>query len=337
MNDSDLETQAAAPAHDPLGELIRAAGRRPPPPREHYESVLAASRSAWQSKVRARRRRQWFALAAAVVLAVGSAVTFQAVQRIAPTPAATLAAAGGEIALFSSATGMWQPLTDVDARIFPGDRLRTGADGRAALATPGGRSLRIDSDTELTLDGSSSVELVAGTLYVDSGRATSVNAIEIATPFGKVRDIGTQFEVRSSAESLRVRVRSGVVELVQSAYAADFRSPAGAEFELLTSGAVQLREIAPDDDQWDWAATLAVAPDNQSILGYLQWIAHETGKSLRFDSPNTELRAQLVSFKADARGFTPLEILESIKETSDFTYELTGDGAILVRRSESLP
>jgi ferric-dicitrate binding protein FerR (iron transport regulator) len=335
MNESDhLETQPMS-ARDPLGELIRAAGRRPPPPREHYDSVLAVSRSAWQSTVRARRRRRWYALAAAVVIALGSGVVIQSLER-APAPAAALAVANGEIALFSAATGRWQPLSGVDTQVFPGDRLRTGAVGRAALATLDGGSLRLDSATEIALNGASTVELVAGTLYVDSGRMAPVNAIEVATRFGRVRDIGTQFEVRSSAESLRVRVRTGVVELVQSLYAADFQSPAGEEFELLTSGAVQLREIAPDDDQWAWTATLAVAPnlDNQSILGYLQWIAHETGKSLRFDSPNTELRAQLVSFRADARGFTPLEILESITRTSDFTYELTEDGAILVRRSD---
>ena len=335
MNDSDHRQTQTASGRDPLGELIRAAGRRPQPPREHYESVLAVSRSAWQRKVRGRRRRRWYALAAAVVIALGTALMFQSLERTA-APVAALAVANGEIALFSAATGRWQPLSGTATKVFPGDRLRAGAVGRAALTTEDGGSLRLESATEIALNGASSVELVAGTLYVDSGRTAAANVIEVATPFGRVRDIGTQFEVRSSADSLRVRVRTGAVELVQSPYAADFRSPAGEEFELLASGDVQLREIAPDDDRWDWTATLAVAPDsdNQSILGYLKWIAHESGRSLRFDSPNTELRAQLVSFRADARGFTPLEILESITKTSDFTCELTEDGAILVRRND---
>jgi ferric-dicitrate binding protein FerR (iron transport regulator) len=262
MNDSDLDTQPAK-TRDALGELIRAAGRRPPPPRDDYERVLAASRFAWQRKVRARRRHRWYALAAAFALALGATALLQAIRPLAPQAIATLAVADGELALFSAATGVWRPLADEAVEVFPGDRLRTGAAGRAALATPGGGALRIAAATELALTGPSSIELVAGTLYVDSGRAApNTNTIEVATPLGTVRDIGTQFEVRAAAASLRVRVRTGIVELVESPYAADFRSPAGEEFELLTSGAVQLREIAPDDERWSWAADLAEPPDH---------------------------------------------------------------------------
>ncbi len=43
--------------------------------------------------------------------------------------------------------------------------------------------------------------------------AESPGSSEVHTSFGVVRDIGTQFEIRLGASSLRVRVRSGVVEV----------------------------------------------------------------------------------------------------------------------------
>jgi hypothetical protein len=335
MNDTDKDAAAPTQARDPLGELIRAAGRRPPPPAEHYQTVFAASRSAWQAKVRSRRQRRWvYALAASLVVACGSILVFEAVQRFAPSPIATLAIASGDVAVFSSAAGGWQPSSSFDAQLFSGDTLRTGANGRAALTIAGAGSLRVSSQTELLLSGPSSMELISGTVYIDSGDRQLSEPIEIATRFGVVRDIGTQFEVRSTTSALRVRVRTGAVLLVDSLHAADVQGSAGEEFQLSASGALELADIAPDAAQWEWAAMLAVVPviENNLIIGYLQWIARETGKSLRFDSQSTELRAQFERWNGDMRGLTPLEVLYSIAAASDFEYELTNDGTMLIRR-----
>lgn len=322
-------------ARDPLGELIHAAGRRPPPPREDYERVLAASRVAWQNKVRSRKRRRWYALAASLAIISGTAAVLLALQPMTPVPVAAMVVADGNIAFFSDDSGTWEPLPGAGTELLAGSRLRAGADGRAALAMSGGGSLRINASTEVLLGERGVVELASGMLYFDSESREGADAIEIVTPFGVVRDIGTQFEVRSTPSSLRVRVRTGEVEL-RSPLAAEFQSSAGREFELSANGALQLGEIAPDDDDWAWTAALAVAPATQggSVLGYLQWIARESGKSLEFDSPNTELGAQFVSWNADTRGLTPLQVLDSIAATSDFIYELRDDGAILIRRRE---
>jgi ferric-dicitrate binding protein FerR (iron transport regulator) len=300
--------------------------------------VLAASRAAWRAKVRARKHRRFaYALAASLAVACGVIATFATLQRATALPAATLVIVNGDVALFSARNGAWEPLSHPDTPVFPGTRLRTGADGRAALTILGESSLRIASETEVSLNGPDALELVSGTLYIDSGDRAPANPLEITTPFGVVRDIGTQFEVRATPRALRVRVRTGSVLLMESLHPADVRSTAGDELEISASGTLELRDIAPDDEEWAWAMTLAVVPEigSQSISEYLRWIAHEMGKSLRFESSATELRAQLERWSGDARGLTPSQVLDSIVATSDFVYEFTDDGTMLIRRTQA--
>jgi ferric-dicitrate binding protein FerR (iron transport regulator) len=294
--------------------------------------VLAASRSAWQAKVRSRKQRRWLALAASIAIVAAALTVLETLQPPERAPLASLALAVGDVALLSPQTGAWESLSTAPATVFPGDRLRTGPRAGAAFMTEDGRSLRIGAASELVFEGRESVQLVFGVLYVDSGVRVPVSSIEIATRFGTVRDIGTQFEVRSTAEALRLRVRTGRVALVDSPFAADIQGAAGEELELAATGRLQQRTIAADDEQWDWATALAV-PDieNRSILSYLQWIAREVGRPLRFDAPNTQLSAQFVNWSGDARGLTPLQLLESISATSDFLCEVA-DGAIVVQR-----
>jgi ferric-dicitrate binding protein FerR (iron transport regulator) len=333
MSDTDKHSPTAASAHDALAELIRAAGWRPAPPPEHYSSVLAASRSAWQAKVRSRKRRRWLALAASIVVAGTALAVLQPLQPPERAPLARLALAVGDVTLLSRETGAWEPLSAAQTSVLPGDRLRTGPRAGATFTTQAGHSLRIGAGSEVVFEASDSVQLVVGMLYVDSGVHVPLDAIEIATALGTIRDIGTQFEVRSSAEALRVRVRTGRVAVVDSPFTADFESGAGEEVEFFAAGTLQLRTIAPDDESWNWATALA-APDleNTSILSYLQWIARETGRPLRFDTPNTERRAQFVTWSGDARGLTPIQILESISATSDFLCEVADQDIVVQRR-----
>lgn len=315
---------------DALAELIRAAGRRPAPPRAHYEQVLAASRAAWRRKVAARRRRRWYALAASLAVAAGVGAMLTQLDFGAPRDVAQLAVVRGDVAVYSARADAWQTLTSNPERLEAGTRLRTGAQGGLALSLLAGGSLRLDASTELTLE-SRRVVVERGRLYFDSrGRAPSV-PIVVDTAFGTVRNIGTQFELRATADRLRVRVRSGAIEL-ETAGAAPVRGAAGEEVVLADSGALSRSRIAPDDGDWAWAQALAIAPDQGTIMSYLQWIAREMGKGLRFDAESTELSAELVSLSGDPRGLTPLELLRAIAATSDFGYRLTDDGAILISR-----
>src|SRR5262249_34172922 len=105
----------------------------------------------------------------------------------------------------------------VPARLSPDDRLRTGewvetgAAARAALRLSDGTSARLDTGSRARPLSATVIELAYGALYLDTGR--DAKGLEVRTPLGTVHDIGTQFEVRLRDASLRVRVRTGIVEL----------------------------------------------------------------------------------------------------------------------------
>lgn len=321
-------------ATDPLADVIRAAGRRPAPPPEHYERVYAATHAVWQQQLRQRRRR-WHAAAAAVaVLALGATV-WQAMLTLSPPVAAYVSVAHGRFERHLPDENLWVVVSD---RSLPeGARVRTVGDGSVALRLAQGGSLRIDNDTEIVLDDSA-FELDTGRIYFDSrGRPTAM-AVEFVTPLGTVRDIGTQFEIRTMPDLLRVRTRSGKITVVDSPAAQPLVSQRGEEIELSLQGDVTRREFAPDDPQWRWAEALAVAPsfDTPTVLAYLDWIAQETGRPLEFTSESVRIQAGISRFLGDPTGLVPSELLVTIAATSDFSYELTQDGSILIGRDDQL-
>lgn len=324
--------------HDVLGELIRAAGRRPTPPRADYEQVLAASRESWEKKVRSRRRRQWsYALAASIAaLAIGVTAIMQVIT-LGPLPAvASTAVLEGDVMVLLPDAESWQPIGDADVPLVSGTRLRTLPQGRIALEMSRDISLRVNYESELTLLSPQQIELTAGTVYIDSGLGVRTNRFEIETTFGTVRDVGTQFEVRSAPMALRVRVREGLVELYQDRDEPELSSSAGEQFLIDSEGTVERAPFSTYDPEWAWVSTLADVPqtDGQTLIGFLNWVARETGRSLRFSGPGAEAQAQTVTLHGSATTLAPMEALEVMLATTDFDYVLLDDGVLLIQRRE---
>jgi len=336
--DKSLEDTVSNREHDALGELIRAAGRRAAPPGDDYDRVLTASRGAWQKKVRSRRRRQWsYALAASVAtLAIGITVIMQVVP-LGPRPTiASTAVLDGQVMVLTPDAENWQLLSDTGIQLVSGTRLRTQAEGRVALDLARGVSLRINYGSELTLLSPERIELTAGTVYIDSGLGVRANRFEIATTFGIVRDIGTQFEVNSSPAALRVRVREGLVELYQDQPEPELSGAAGEEFRIDSRGTVDRTPFSTYDPEWAWATTLADTPqtDGQPLIGFLNWVAREMGRSLRFSGPGAEAQAQTIILHGSAAALAPVEALEVMLATTDFEYALLEDGVLFIQRRE---
>lgn len=328
------ESDRREPDTDPLAEIIRAAGHRPAPPEEHYKQIFAAAHTVWRRKVAGRRRRRWLAVAASIAGVAVTAGVIQGLLPSEPSQAARLALLQGAVEYVPHDSTTWRRVADPGMVLTAGTRVRTGIGGRAALMLAGGGSLRIDQGTRIVL-ADPFVELVSGTLYFDSDGRPATAPVEIRTAFGVVRDTGTQFEVRAGPGSMRVRVRTGQIAIVGSPVTDDVVARAGNEIEVMPDREPVERPFAPDDPAWSWAESLAVAPSaqTQSILAWLNWIAHESGKRLEFESRNAELRAQIEDFVGDPKGLTPMQLLGLITATSDFSYELTDDGAILIQRS----
>jgi ferric-dicitrate binding protein FerR (iron transport regulator) len=317
---------------DPLARLIRAAGRRTEPPEEHRDQVLAAARRAWLDKVSSRRRRRWLALAASLGLLVASALLVTG-QFVESGPAADVILADGTIEWRAPGSESWQRLPGPGIALPVDLRLRTGAEGRAALNLADGGSLRLAENTEITI-GTERFGLDVGKLYFDSAGRSSSAPITVETPMGTVRDTGTRFEVSAERDYLRVRVREGGIALLDAAASSDAVAIAGEEIELSGPEPLVRRPIAPDDPAWAWAEALASPPAAaRPILVYFRWIARETGKRLTFEPESVEVAAELATFSGDPSGLSPLELLSQIAATSDFDYRLTEDGAILIGRN----
>jgi ferric-dicitrate binding protein FerR (iron transport regulator) len=236
------------------------------------------------------------------------------------------------------ATGdVWRPIAEARVRLAAGIRIRTGADGRAALALAGGESLRLASGTEVMLDAPGRLYVQRGTVYVDSGERPAAARVEIVTPAGTARDLGTQFELQVAGAALRLRVREGMVVLDRGGQSLTGR--AGEQVSIDGLGAVSRTAIAPEDPAWQWAESIAPMPDmdGKPAAALIAWVARETGRQLHYESPLVEQRATAVILHGDIRHLAPIEALEAMLATTDLVVELRGDTMEVRARSHEPP
>jgi ferric-dicitrate binding protein FerR (iron transport regulator) len=320
---------------DIVGSLIRDAGRRASPPEDAYRQVFVAAHAAFRDKTARRSQRRWLlgaGLAASVVLAAA----FLA-QWLAPS------ASGGALATIERSMGgvellagdAWEPLETGHGSLGTGRRLRTRGDGRVALALAGNGSLRVAGDTEILLDAPGRVYLARGTIYFDSGEGRAGTGIEVVTPAGTARDVGTQFELLAVGAALRLRVREGAVTIDRGGRS--LTGQAGEELSIDDLGSVSRGSIAADDPAWRWAEAIAPMPDmdGKPASSLIAWVARQTGRRLRYESALVEQRAAAVILHGDVRHLAPLEALEAMLATTDLMVVHHGD--TMEVRSRSRP
>jgi ferric-dicitrate binding protein FerR (iron transport regulator) len=316
--------------HDPIGELIRDAGKRAVPNAGEHRRVLEASRAAWQSKVRNRRRRRltYFgaALAAAAAAVGGVAALFPAGP---VTPVATVATVRGEVEHFAAATRRWDALA-ADTPLVPGERIRTVADGVAAFDLPMGGSIRVASGTTFTFAPAGQIQLEAGTLYFDSG--SRGERVEVVTPFGTVHEFGTQFEVQALSGGLRVRVREGSVEV--AARGQRLSGQPGEQVSISAAGEVLHQTVATHDATWSWAESLASPLRVAGVSAYdvLRWATRESGQRLVFEDASAEARARnAVLAGGQGVSLSPAEALTITAATTSGLAIAAENGVVTVR------
>jgi len=318
---------------DIVESLIRSAGRRAEPPEDAYGHVFTVAHEAFRKKTARHRERTWYLWAgAAAVLVFAVALMARWTPPVAQQEElARVARAAGEVEV---ATGdLWRPLAEARARLTPGIKLRTLADGRVALALASGESLRLAGGTEVMLDAAGRVYVLAGTIYVDSGNRASWSHLEVVTPAGTARDIGTQFELAVAGAALRLRVREGVVALDHGGRSV--MGHAGEQIAIDGNGGVSRTAIAPHDAAWQWAEAIAPMPDmdGRPAADLISWVAHETGRQLAYESPLVEQRASAVILHGDIRNLPPMAALEAMLATTDLVVELNGDTMEIRARS----
>jgi ferric-dicitrate binding protein FerR (iron transport regulator) len=319
------------PARDALSSLLRLAAPRPAVPIERATRVEAMVREQWRQRVRARRQRRWMALAAAAALV---AVLGASLWR---WPAAPDPVPGPPIARIERVVGVVELAGEAeDARpvvegeeLGAGATLATGEDGRTALRLDKGVSLRLDRSTRVRLTEPGRIELVEGALYVDS--PSGLGDLRVATDWGEVWEIGTQFEVRAARERLRVRVREGMVELRPGD--AVYGAGSGVELSLEENGRLTRRAISPHDTDWDWVASIAPSfeLDGRTLEEFLAWVSRETGREIRFADADLAANVLGVVLRGAVVDLSPDQALLAVLPTCGLEHRAENGAFVLVR------
>jgi ferric-dicitrate binding protein FerR (iron transport regulator) len=314
-----------------LEELLREVGARDEPSADAMRDVRAAVHAEWQAMVEERRRQRrsiaW-RIAASLVLAVLIATFARRFVEPVPVQVASVVNIDGRM-MYTAEDSEAQPGA-VGQAVLVGETIQTDARSRAALAFPSGLSLRIDQATRFTVAAADRIELSAGALYIDAPTANaSDDSLTISTPAGSVRHVGTQYEVRTHADSIEVSVREGRV-LVTAANGSNNTGEAGQMLRLNANGAVTRTMVAATDSQWQW--TLEAAPDfdinNQTLSSFLQWIARETGRRVVYSSPRAEAAAAAVKLRGSIAGLDADAALTAVLSTTQLRRYRTPDEEI---------
>lgn len=315
---------------DAVAQLIRVAGRRAEPPAEAYEQTLTVAMTAWDKVQSHRRQRLIATLAASLVVALGVAFL---VMNLPPKSVPGIGRTDriiGSVEVRRDSAQEWSTLREELQELPVGTQLRTLAGSRAGILLAGGISLRLAEATEVEFESEVRLRMIAGKVYVDTGAARRTRGIEVVTEAGTAADIGTQFEVLYRAQEYRLRIREGHVLLRRDAGQVD--GQAGDQLTI-RAGVLERARIGQDDAEWDWVESVAPAPDidKQPVTVLLTWVARETGRSIRFDTPDIERKAATTILHGNIRHLAPLDALSVMLATTDFEYVLPDDATILIR------
>ncbi len=318
-----------------IARVLRAAGGRTSPSQEMEQSVYAAVHAEWQATVAKGRKRRmqrvWLAAAASIALA--AVALFLGRELIDPQgeAMANVSRSIGVVEIKDARSGDWRPIAGMRT-LHIGERIHTGADGRVALALPDGVSVRLDRYTNVALVSADRIDVSEGAVYIDSGvSAPKAGRLQVGTPTGTVRHVGTQYEVRIvHSLGARVRVREGRVDI------APVRGPGRTvevgEQVLVSRGGIQNSgHIEPNSDEWDWASNTAPEfdIDGRPAHEFLAWVGRETGLKVVFATPESATEARRAVLSGSVSGLHPDEALAAVLPTTNLRSSERGDQLVI--------
>jgi ferric-dicitrate binding protein FerR (iron transport regulator) len=314
-----------------IARVLRAAGGRASPSDEMTRSVYEAVHAEWRATVsqqkRGRSQRLWLAVAASIAVA---AIALFVGRSFIGTPGELVANVSRSVGVvqFRERDSVAWLNTSEDQALRVGESIHTGADGRVALTLQDGVSLRLDHDTNVLLVGEDRVDVTSGAVYVDSGvSGPSAARLQVGTPVGVVRHVGTQYEARILAGGTRIRVREGRVDVTPTNGAARTLE-VGDQVVVSASGVEERDRIEPSDDEWDWASSAAPEfdIDGKPVREFLAWAARETGLKVVFASTESAAESRRAVLSGSIAGLNPDEALAAVLPTTSLkTTERDGE------------
>jgi ferric-dicitrate binding protein FerR (iron transport regulator) len=172
---------------------------------------------------------------------------------------------------------------------------------------------------------------MAGAVYIDSGvSGPSAARLQVGTPAGVVRHVGTQYEARILSSGTRIRVREGRVDVMPSS--GPSRTLEVGDQILVSSRGVEERgRIEPSSDEWDWASNAAPEFDinGKPVEAFLAWAARETGLKVVFASAESAAEARRAVLSGSIAGLNPDNALAAVMPTTSLK-STERDGQLVV-------
>ena len=309
-----MDEQRETNGEESLAELLRLAGPRPRIADDMKARVRANVQAEWQSEVAQRKRVRFIGTS---VLSAAAAITAILLLKPEPQPAATPQPI--EVARVQAVNGT--STMTVGEVLMEGRTVETTAASTASIDWAGA-TLRLDRATRLRIDSDKLATLQSGAVYFADN--SERGGVEITTPFGVVRDIGTQFELRLQSHKLHIRVREGRVDLRRGSEV--FEAPAGIELTASARG-VDSRPLPDEDDRWSWIEHAAppLVLEGMTLRDVVQRVATEKG--LQLDLRRTEVAAKRLHGNVP---LSPGEALDAATAAAGVRYSIE-NGRLIVQ------
>jgi ferric-dicitrate binding protein FerR (iron transport regulator) len=312
---------------DEIERLLTAALRTNPLSDDAMDRLREAASGEWarlsghKTLTRFLRRRVWAAAAALLVCIALGAIgygwplahpkVFGVVARV--------EGGGGEV------TAGWfhhRPLK-VGITLDSGEELISR--GPVLVSLSSGATLRVAPGTVLKLVAETQATLRQGMIYLDFPPNARSLALDINTQVGTLEHVGTAYEVFSNDQLVRVRVRAGQVRLWSRSAVTLLES--GMQLTASRDGRATLNRIEAYGQDWSWAE--ALAPDyeieGQPLLDFLQWVAREAGRPVKFSDAHAREIAEHTILHGSVKGRDPMDALRVVLSTTSLRYDIRGD------------
>jgi hypothetical protein len=325
---------------DRTARLVRMAGPRSTVPPTRAERVRSTVYAQWQVNCHRRAVRRW--ILSVVLVVATTAVLVLMLGRLALVDRPVVPS-GEPVALVEQIDGIPRRVSDAPdapqgAGLSRNDAVRTGewivtdARARVALRFFDGTSVRLDIGSRARPLSAGVIELATGAVYVDTGQESG--RFEVRTELATARDVGTQFEVRVVDRTLRLRVRTGLVELSDGVRSVSGRG--GTEVSLSAAGAVS-RPIAVHGSEWDWTARVLppLAIEGLALSTFLERIAREHGWALRYADSTLARDASGITLHGSVNGLAPHEAVEVAVATSGLRHRFERGELVVFRASDA--
>lgn len=311
-----------------LEELFSHAQARERPPAAEEQAVRAALHAQWQNMTRRRRRARYLAWSTAAMVFMGiftaAILNRQPAGAIPSVELATVERISGSASIQAADETESKPLAGGQT-LRSGQVISTAYGSGLTLHWHSGILLRVDQNSRLELKSLELVEFLGGRVYIDTS-GSGGGVLDVGTPAGPVRHIGTRYMVDVNLGTTRVSVREGRVIVGQL----PTYTSAGERLVVDSSGESRRDSIPVYGELWSWADQLTppFEADGHSIGEFLDWVSRESGLALEFTSEDARRMAEETILRGMIEQ-SPIDALELVMQTTDLDYEVN-DGVITV-------